>query len=106
MLGEKVGLSHLSYVGDAQVGDRTNIGCGFVTCNYDGANKHKTIIGSDSFVGSDCQTIAPVKIGDKSYVGSGSTINRDVPDGAFAIARERQVTKEGMAIKFIKTKKK
>lgn len=106
VLGEKVGLSHLSYVGDAEVGDRTNIGCGFVTCNYDGANKHKTIIGSDSFVGSDCQTIAPVKIGSKSYVGSGSTINKDVPDGAFAIARERQVTKEGMAKKFIKTKKK
>lgn len=106
VLGEKVGLSHLSYVGDAQIGDRTNIGCGFVTCNYDGANKHKTIIGSDSFVGSDCQTIAPVTIGDKSYVGSGSTINQDVPDGAFAIARERQVTKEGMAKKFIKTKKK
>lgn len=105
-LGENVGLSHLSYVGDAEVGDRTNIGCGFVTCNYDGANKHKTIIGSDSFVGSDCQTIAPVKIGSKSYIGSGSTINKDVPDGAFAIARERQVTKEGMAKKFIKTKKK
>lgn len=105
-LGEKVGLSHLSYVGDAEIGDKTNIGCGFITCNYDGANKHKTIIGSESFIGSDCQMIAPVEIGSKSYVGSGSTINQNVPDGAFAIARERQVTKENMAKKFIKTKKK
>jgi bifunctional UDP-N-acetylglucosamine pyrophosphorylase/glucosamine-1-phosphate N-acetyltransferase len=105
-IGEKVGLSHLSYLGDAQVGKGTNIGCGFITCNYDGANKHKTIIGENSFIGSDCQMIAPIEIGSNAYVGSGSTINKDVPDGAFAIARERQVTKDDMAKKFIKTKKK
>jgi len=105
-IGESVGLSHLSYVGDADIGKNTNIGCGFITCNYDGANKHKTIIGEDSFVGSDCQMIAPINIGNKSYIGSGSTINQDVPDGAFAIARGRQVTKDDMAKKFIKTKKK
>jgi bifunctional UDP-N-acetylglucosamine pyrophosphorylase/glucosamine-1-phosphate N-acetyltransferase len=105
-IGKKVGLSHLSYLGDAEVGSGTNIGCGFITCNYDGANKHKTVIGENSFIGSDCQMIAPVEIGNNAYVGSGSTINKNVPDDAFAIARERQVTKEGMAKKFIKTKKK
>ncbi|MDA8792679.1 bifunctional UDP-N-acetylglucosamine diphosphorylase/glucosamine-1-phosphate N-acetyltransferase GlmU [Bacteriovoracaceae bacterium] len=102
--GSKV--SHLSYVGDAEIGEETNIGCGFITCNYDGANKHLTKIGKNSFIGSDVQMVAPVDIGNDAYVGSGSTINKNVPDGAFAIARERQVTKEGMAKKFIKNKKK
>lgn len=105
-LDKGVKVSHLSYVGDAEVGENTNIGCGFITCNYDGANKHKTIIGNNSFIGSDCQMIAPVNIGNETYIGSGSTINKDVPDHAFAIARQRQVTKEDMAKKFIKTKKK
>ncbi len=99
-----VKVSHLSYVGDAEIGENTNIGCGFITCNYDGANKHKTEIGKDCFIGSDCQMIAPVKLGNEVYVGSGSTINQDVPDGAFAIARQRQTNKEGMAKKFIKKK--
>jgi bifunctional UDP-N-acetylglucosamine pyrophosphorylase/glucosamine-1-phosphate N-acetyltransferase len=105
-LDKKVSVSHLSYVGDAEIGQNVNIGCGFITCNYDGANKHKTIIKEGSFIGSDCQMVAPVTIGKEAYVGSGSTINKDVPDGAFAIARERQVTKEGMAKKFIKKKNK
>lgn len=104
-LSKGVKVSHLSYVGDAQIGENTNIGCGFITCNYDGANKHLTKIGKDSFIGSDCQMIAPVELGDKVYVGSGSTINQNVPSGAFAIARQRQVTKPDMAKKFIKTKK-
>lgn len=104
-LNKKVSVSHLSYVGDAEIGQNVNIGCGFITCNYDGANKHKTIIGEGSFIGSDCQMIAPVKIGKEAYIGSGSTINKDVPDGAFALARERQVTKEDMAKMFIKKKK-
>lgn len=103
-LEKGVKVSHLSYVGDAEVGENVNIGCGFITCNYDGANKHKTIIGKNSFIGSDSQMIAPVKIGENAYVGSGSTINQDVPDGAFAIARARQVTKEGLARKFLKKK--
>jgi bifunctional UDP-N-acetylglucosamine pyrophosphorylase/glucosamine-1-phosphate N-acetyltransferase len=97
-------ISHLSYVGDAEIGEDVNIGCGFITCNYDGAKKHKTVIGDGSFIGSDCQVIAPINIGKESYVGSGSTLNKDVPDGAFAIARSRQETKEGMARKFIKKK--
>ncbi len=99
-------VSHLSYLGDAQIGENVNIGCGFITCNFDGANKHMTIIGDGSFIGSDCQMVAPVTIGKEAYIGSGSTINKDVPDGAFAIARQRQVTKENMAKKFIKTKNK
>ncbi len=99
-----VKVSHLSYLGDADIGENTNIGCGFVTCNYDGANKHKTTIGKNSFIGSDCQVVAPIKIGSDAYIGSGSTINKDVPDGAFAIARERQTTKENMAKIFIKKK--
>jgi len=99
-------ISHLSYLGDAEIGENVNIGCGFITCNFDGANKHKTIIGDGSFIGSDVQMVAPITIGKEAYVGSGSTINKNVPDGAFAIARERQVNKENMAKKFIKTKKK
>ena len=97
-------VSHLSYLGDAEVGDDTNIGCGFITCNYDGAQKHKTTIGKDSFIGSDCQVIAPINIGDEVFVGSGSTINSDIPSKGFAIARQRQVTKENMSHKFIKKK--
>lgn len=104
-LSKGVKVSHLSYVGDAQIGENTNIGCGFITCNYDGANKHKTIIGKNSFIGSDCQMIAPIELGDEVYIGSGSTINQNVQTGAFAIARQRQVTRPDMAKKFIKTKK-
>jgi bifunctional UDP-N-acetylglucosamine pyrophosphorylase/glucosamine-1-phosphate N-acetyltransferase len=100
-----VKVSHLSYVGDAEIGESTNIGCGFITCNYDGANKHLTKIGKNCFIGSDSQMIAPVELGDECYVGSGSTINSSMPAGSFAIARARQVTKENMARKFIKKKK-
>lgn len=103
-LSKGVKISHLSYIGDAEVGENTNLGCGFITCNYDGANKHKTKIGRDCFIGSDSQMIAPLNIGDECYVASGSTINHDMPNGAFAIARERQVTKDGMARRFIKKK--
>ncbi|PIP92977.1 MAG: UDP-N-acetylglucosamine diphosphorylase/glucosamine-1-phosphate N-acetyltransferase [Bdellovibrio sp. CG12_big_fil_rev_8_21_14_0_65_39_13] len=103
-LSKGVKISHLSYIGDAEVGENSNLGCGFITCNYDGANKHKTIIGRDCFIGSDSQMIAPLNIGDECYVASGSTINHDMPSGSFAIARERQQTKEGMARRFIKKK--
>lgn len=103
-LKEGVKVSHLSYVGDAEIGEDANIGCGFITCNYDGANKHITKIGRGSFIGSDSQMIAPVTIGEECYVASGSTINQDIPDGGFAIARGRQVVKEGLAKKFIKKK--
>ncbi len=98
--GSKV--SHLSYVGDAEIGQKTNIGCGFITCNYDGKNKHQTIIGENCFIGSDSQMIAPVNIGDNCFVASGSTISSNLNDGDFAISRSRQVTKEGMAKRFLK----
>ncbi|MBP5296615.1 MAG: bifunctional UDP-N-acetylglucosamine diphosphorylase/glucosamine-1-phosphate N-acetyltransferase GlmU, partial [Bacteriovoracaceae bacterium] len=80
-------VSHLSYVGDAEIGRRTNIGCGFITCNYDGAHKHFTKIGDDCFIGSDSQMIAPVEIGDQCFVASGSTINKSMPPNSFAISR-------------------
>ena len=103
-LREKVSVSHLSYIGDAEIGDSTNIGCGFITCNYDGEKKHKTIIGKNNFIGSDTQMIAPVQTGDFCYIASGSTINKDLPRESFAIARSRQTTKQGMAKKFLKGK--
>ncbi len=104
VIGEKTAISHLSYVGDAEVGARVNIGCGFVTCNYDGrvidgSRKHKTVIEDDVFVGSDCQAVAPVTLKRGSFVASGSTITEDVEEGALAIARSRQVTKPGYAKK-------
>ncbi len=98
-------VSHLSYIGDAEIGEDTNIGCGFITCNYDGANKHKTKIGSNTFIGSDCQVIAPIEIGNDAFVAAGSTITKSIPDGGFGIGRSQQVTKEGAAKKFLKTKK-
>ncbi|PIK14537.1 bifunctional UDP-N-acetylglucosamine diphosphorylase/glucosamine-1-phosphate N-acetyltransferase GlmU [Halobacteriovorax sp. JY17] len=103
-LEKGVKVSHLSYVGDAEIGEETNIGCGFITCNYDGAKKHKTIIGKRSFIGSDSQTVAPVTIGDDCFVASASTITHDMKDGSFAISRPKQATKEGMAKRFLKSK--
>ena len=101
-LNKGVKVSHLSYVGDAEIGDQSNIGCGFVTCNYDGKDKHKTKIGKNCFIGSDSQTVAPVEIGDNCFVASGSTINQSMDDGSFAISRSKQVTKSGLAKKFLK----
>lgn len=98
-------VSHLSYVGDAEIGEDTNIGCGFITCNYDGVNKHQTVIGAGSFIGSDCQMIAPVKIGDHCFVAAGSTITHDMENEDFAIARSKQITKKKIAKKFLKVKK-
>jgi bifunctional UDP-N-acetylglucosamine pyrophosphorylase / glucosamine-1-phosphate N-acetyltransferase len=103
-VGAKTSVAHLSYVGDAEIGRNVNIGCGFVTCNYDGRlidgqRKHRTVIEDDVFLGSDCQVIAPVRIGKGAYVASGSTITEDVEPGAMAIARSRQVNKQGYAKK-------
>ncbi len=104
VLDRGVKVSHLSYVGDAFIGEETNIGCGFITCNYDGAHKHVTKIGKNCFIGSDSQTVAPVEIGDDCFVASSTTVTMSMPDGAFAISRGKQTTKEGMAKKFIKVK--
>ncbi len=83
-------VNHLSYVGDANVGRNTNIGAGVITCNYDGANKHQTTIGNDVFVGSDCQLVAPVTIGDGATIGAGSTITSNVSADTLAISRNKQ----------------
>lgn len=87
--------SHLAYIGDAHIGKNVNIGCGVVFVNYDGKNKHKSIVKDNAFVGSNSNLVAPVVIEEKGYVATGSTITNDVPKGALAIAREKQVNKEG-----------
>ncbi len=94
-IGEGTKVPHLSYMGDCEIGSNTNIGCGTITCNYDGFKKSKTIIGDNSFVGSNVNFIAPVQIGDNTIIAAGSTITDDVPKDALSIARERQVNKEG-----------
>ena len=96
--GVKAG--HLSYLGDCEIGQGTNVGCGTITCNYDGKAKHKTIIGKNVFIGSDTQLIAPVKVGDDVLIAAGSTVTSDVPSGALAISRTKQVNKEGFFHKF------
>ena len=88
---------HLTYLGDATVGARTNIGAGTITCNYDGKNKNPTTIGDDVFIGSGNMLVAPVHIGDGSYTAAGSTITKDVPPDSLAIGRGQQVNKEGWA---------
>ncbi|SOC43174.1 bifunctional UDP-N-acetylglucosamine diphosphorylase/glucosamine-1-phosphate N-acetyltransferase GlmU [Salinicoccus kekensis] len=88
-------VSHLSYIGDARIGERTNIGCGTITVNYDGKNKFRTEIGKDAFIGCNANLVAPVKIGDRSFIAAGSTVTDEVPDDSLAIARNRQTTKEG-----------
>jgi bifunctional UDP-N-acetylglucosamine pyrophosphorylase/glucosamine-1-phosphate N-acetyltransferase len=101
-LGKGSKVSHLTYLGDAEVGEGVNVGCGTVTVNYDGVNKHKTIIKDGSFVGCNANLVAPVTVGEGAYVAAGSTITEDVPDGALAIARERQTNKADYAKKIIK----
>ena len=91
--------SHLSYLGDAEVGAGANIGAGVITCNYDGERKHQTSIGEGAFIGSDSQLVAPVSVGSGAYVGAGSTITRDVPDGALAVTRVPQKNLPGWAAK-------
>jgi bifunctional UDP-N-acetylglucosamine pyrophosphorylase/glucosamine-1-phosphate N-acetyltransferase len=98
-LDEGAKVSHLSYIGDAQVGKNVNVGCGAITVNYDGFNKNKTVIGDDAFVGSNVNLIAPVTIGKGAFLVAGSTITNDVADNDVAIARERQTNKEGYAEK-------
>jgi bifunctional UDP-N-acetylglucosamine pyrophosphorylase/glucosamine-1-phosphate N-acetyltransferase len=85
-------INHLSYVGDTDVGRNVNIGAGTITCNYDGANKHRTIIGDDVFIGSDTQLVAPVKVGDGATIGAGTTVTRDAPPGQLTVSRAPQKT--------------
>ena len=94
IIGEGTKVPHFIYLGDCEVGEKCNIGCGTITCNYDGFHKSKTIIGNHSFIGSNSNLVAPVNIGDETFIAAGSTITDDVPDYALAIARGRQVNKE------------
>ncbi|MBQ8765803.1 MAG: UDP-N-acetylglucosamine diphosphorylase [Clostridia bacterium] len=95
VIDEDTKVSHLTYVGDSDVGKRVNFGCGTVTVNYDGKNKHRTTIGDDVFIGCNTNLIAPVKICDNSYTAAGSTITQDVPADSLGIARARQVNIDG-----------
>lgn len=99
-----VKVNHLSYIGDAHVGANANIGAGTITCNYDGFNKHKTTIGEGAFIGTNTSLVAPINIGARAYIGSGSVITRDVPDDALALERSPQTTREGAAARFRKAK--
>jgi bifunctional UDP-N-acetylglucosamine pyrophosphorylase/glucosamine-1-phosphate N-acetyltransferase len=97
VIGEGSKANHLSYIGDATVGKGVNIGAGVITCNYDGFEKHRTVIEDDVFVGSDAQLVAPVRIGKGALVAAGATVTHDVPPDALAISRVPQVVKEGVA---------
>jgi bifunctional UDP-N-acetylglucosamine pyrophosphorylase/glucosamine-1-phosphate N-acetyltransferase len=92
-IGEGAKINHLTYVGDATVGAKTNIGAGTIVCNYDGVNKHQTKIGANAFIGSNSSLVAPLSIGDNAYIASGSVITADVPADALAFGRARQEVK-------------
>ena len=95
VMGPGSKANHLTYLGDATIGEGVNIGAGTITCNYDGVRKNPTVIEDGAFIGSDSQLIAPVRIGRRAYVAAGSTITKDVPAGALGVARGRQENKEG-----------
>jgi bifunctional UDP-N-acetylglucosamine pyrophosphorylase/glucosamine-1-phosphate N-acetyltransferase len=98
-MGEGSKASHLTYLGDAEIGRNVNIGCGTITCNYDGVNKHRTTIGDDVFIGSDVQLVAPVTVGRNSLVAAGTTVTVNVPPDSLAIARVPQINKDGWRLK-------
>jgi len=105
-IGKEVKIGHLSYIGDATVGSNSNIGAGTVTCNYDGYNKYETTIGKGVFVGSNSALVAPVKIGDKAFIGAGSTITKNIEADSLAVARNKQLNKENWAKHFRKKNEK
>jgi bifunctional UDP-N-acetylglucosamine pyrophosphorylase/glucosamine-1-phosphate N-acetyltransferase len=88
-------MGHFSYLGDADVGEETNIGAGTITCNFDGATKHRTVIGRGAFIGSDTLLVAPVAVGDGARTGAGSVVTRDVPAGAKAVGAPARILREG-----------
>jgi bifunctional UDP-N-acetylglucosamine pyrophosphorylase/glucosamine-1-phosphate N-acetyltransferase len=94
-LGKGSKAPHLAYLGDAEIGPNCNIGAGTITCNYDGVNKYPTTLGPGVFVGSDSQLVAPVTLGEGAYVAAGTTVTEDVPPGALALSRVRQLNLEG-----------
>jgi bifunctional UDP-N-acetylglucosamine pyrophosphorylase/glucosamine-1-phosphate N-acetyltransferase len=99
VVGEGTKAMHLTYLGDARIGAKANIGAGTITCNYDGFHKYPTTIGNKVFIGSDTALVAPVRVGDGAYIAAGSTITDNVPSDGLGIARGRQVTKPGWAAK-------
>lgn len=94
-LGEGSKINHLSYVGDARIGRHVNVGAGVITCNYDGVNKHRTTIGDEAFIGSDCQLVAPVTVGEKATIGAGTTLTENAPADRLTVGRARQTTVDG-----------
>ncbi|PWK60729.1 bifunctional UDP-N-acetylglucosamine diphosphorylase/glucosamine-1-phosphate N-acetyltransferase GlmU [Roseicyclus mahoneyensis] len=101
LIGEGAKVNHLSYIGDAEIGEGTNVGAGTITCNYDGVMKHRTTIGRHAFIGSDTMLVAPVTVGDRAMTASGSVITENVPDGALALGRAKQVNKPGLAVRLM-----
>ena len=99
----KIKAGHLSYLGDCEIDEGSNIGCGTITCNYDGKKKYKTIIGKNVFIGSDTQLVAPVRIADDVIIAAGTTVTSDVPSGALAISRSKQINKDGFFHKFFRS---
>jgi bifunctional UDP-N-acetylglucosamine pyrophosphorylase/glucosamine-1-phosphate N-acetyltransferase len=102
-LGKGSKAPHLSYLGDADIGPGCNVGAGTITCNYDGVRKHKTTLGAGVFIGSDTQLVAPVVLGEGAYVAAGTTVTQDVPPGALALSRVRQINLEGWVARRKKT---
>jgi len=99
----KIKAGHLSYLGDCEIDEGSNIGCGTITCNYDGKKKYKTIIGKNVFIGSDTQLVAPVRVADDVIIAAGTTVTSDVPSGALAISRSKQINKDGFFHKFFRS---
>lgn len=97
-LGDGSKASHLAYIGDVDIGKECNVGCGVIFVNYDGRHKHRSSVGDRAFIGSNCNVIAPVNVGDDAYIAAGTTITEDVPPAALVIGRSRQIVKEGKAI--------
>lgn len=93
-IGDGTKVSHLAYIGDARVGKKVNVGCGVIFCNYDGKRKHFTEVGDGAFIGSNANLVAPVKVGARAFIAAGTTVTRDIPEGAFVIGRVRQEESE------------
>lgn len=104
VIGDNTDVSHLTYVGDSDVGSGVNFGCGVVTCNYDGENKFRTVIGDNAFIGCNTNLVAPVKVGNEAYTAAGSTVTKDVPDGALAVERGETRVIDGFGSKRLKTR--
>jgi bifunctional UDP-N-acetylglucosamine pyrophosphorylase/glucosamine-1-phosphate N-acetyltransferase len=99
VIGKGSKANHLAYIGDSLIGEEVNIGAGTITCNYDGFEKHQTIIGDHVFVGSNVELVAPIKVGSRSSIGAGTTVTKDVPEGALAIGRVKQKNIRGWSKK-------